>query len=339
MPITIAAIGFGRHFRRSLLPNLIGCESLALTAVAERDPGLRAEAAARFPGLTVATDAQEIFDSPVDAVLISTDPAGHVDLTHAALKAGKHIFVEKPLGTDPAAIHELAQLARETGRVVSVGTMWRHAPAHQVLDRWLAEHNARARMVDISVTFPAVFRRDGWDLDSVQLALYDMLIHPIDFARHLLGGIGEIDARQLPSSREGEIMMSIRLMNPAGDAMAVINAATGSHAYQVATWIHTSTGDLIEVDTKDRLRLTTSPTWSGTEGSLRDRATLGWEAGQLYRGWGRKGYAEELAAFADQITHPTPQAAGDELDKAAQTLQAIERCLASLGQATPGLQI
>ncbi|MEU9397039.1 Gfo/Idh/MocA family oxidoreductase [Streptomyces sp. NPDC048324] len=339
MPITIAAIGFGRHFRRSLLPNLIGCENLALAAVAERDRALRAEAAARFPGLTVASDAQAIFDSPVDAVLISTDPAGHVDLTRAALKAGKHVFVEKPLGTDPAAVRELAQLARQTGRVVSVGTMWRHAPAHRVLDRWLAEHDARARMVDIAVTFPAVFSRDGWDLTPVQLALYDMLIHPIDFARHLLGGIGEVDARQLPSSREGEIMMSLRLMNPAGDAMTVINAATGSHAYQVATWVHTSTGDLIEVDTKDRLRLTTSPTWSGTEGSLRDRATLGWEAGQLYRGWGRKGYAEELAAFADQIAHPAAEAAGDELDKAAQSLEAIESCLVSLGQAAPGTRI
>ncbi|MGW2702324.1 Gfo/Idh/MocA family protein [Streptomyces sp. NPDC001340] len=339
MPITIASVGFGRHFRRSLLPNLIGCENLALTAVAERDPDLRAEAAARFPGLTIAADAQEIFDSPVDAVLISTDPTGHVDLTRAALKAGKHVFVEKPLGTDPTALQELAQLARETCRMVSVGTMWRHAPAHRIMDRWLDEHGARARLVDIAVTFPAVFRRDGWDLDPMQLALYDMLIHPIDFARHLLGGIGEVDARELPSSREGEIMMSLRLMNPAGDAMAVVNAATGSHAYQVAAWVHTSTGDLIEVDTKDRLRLTTAPTWSGTEGSLRDRATLGWEAGQLYRGWGRKGYAEELASFADQIAHPAPQAAGDELDNASQTLQAIERCLSSLGHATPDIQI
>ena len=335
MPITIAAIGFGRHFRRSLLPNLIGCENLALSAVAERDPDLRAEAAARFPGLTIAADVQDIFDSPVDAVLISTDPAGHVDLTRTAVNAGKHVFVEKPLGTDPAAVRELAHLAQVMGRVVSVGTMWRHAPTHRVLDHWLAEHDARTRMVDIAVTFPAVFRRDGWDLNPVQLALYDMLIHPIDFARHLLGGIGEVDARQLPSSREGEIMMSIRLMNPTGDAMAVVNAATGSHAYQVASWIHTSTGDLIEIDTKDRLRLTTSPTWSGTEGSLRDRATLGWEAGQLYRGWGRKGYAEELAAFADQITHLTPAAAGSELDKAAQTLEAIQRCLVDLGHATP----
>ncbi|WP_405889738.1 Gfo/Idh/MocA family oxidoreductase [Streptomyces sp. NBC_00133] len=334
MPTTIAAIGFGRHFRRSLLPNLIGCETLALTAIAERDPELRAEAAARFPSLTVAADAQEIFDSPVDAVLISTDPTGHVDLTSAALKAGKHVFVEKPLGTDPTAVRDLASLARATNRVVCVGTMWRHAPAHRVLDWWMTEHDARARMVDIAVTFPAVFRRDGWDLDPLQLALYDMLIHPIDWGRHLLGGIGEVDARQLPSTRDGEIMMTIRLMNPAGDAMAVVNAATGSHAYQVATWVHTSTGDLIEVDTKDRLRLTTSPTWSGTEGSLRDRATLGWEAGQLYRGWGRKGYAEELAAFADQITHPAPDAAESELDKAADTLDAIERCLASLGPAT-----
>jgi predicted dehydrogenase len=331
MTISIAAIGFGRHFRRSLMPNLLGCERFTLTAIAERDPATRTQAAQSFPGLPVVADVKEILDSPVDAVLISTDPSGHVDLTRSALQAGKHVFVEKPLGTDPEAVRELAQTARAQNRVVSVGTMWRHAPSHRVLDHWLTEHAASTRLVDIAVTFPAVFARTGWDLDAVELAFYDMFIHPIDWARHLLGGIGDIDTVMLPSGREGEITTSIRLTNPAKSAMATINAATGSHAYQVATWLHTTTGDLIEVDTKDRLRVTTSPTWSGTEGSLRDRSTLGWEAGQLYRGWARKGYSEELTAFADRIDcTPPSQETLSELDMAADTLTAIGRCLSQI---------
>ncbi|MFJ9216550.1 Gfo/Idh/MocA family protein [Streptomyces sp. NPDC102383] len=333
MPLSIGAIGFGRHFRRSLLPNLLGCERFTLTAVADKDPSTRAEATARFPHLPVLNDAKEIFDSDVDAVLISTHPAGHVELTRTALNAGKHVFVEKPLGTDPESVRELAVLARRMNKVVAVGTMWRHAPAHRLVDQWLTEHQAAVRLLDISVTFPAVYARDGWDLGAEELAFYDMFIHPIDWARHLLGDIGRIDAVQLAGTRPGEVTTSVRLLTPAGDAAATINAATGSHAYQVSAWLHTTTGDLIEVDTKDRLRVTTAPTWSGTEGSLRDRATLGWEVGQLYRGWARKGYAEELAAFADRIKSciATGIPGEDELEGAARTLEVIGHCVAPPG--------
>lgn len=335
MTVSVAAIGFGRHFRRSLLPNLLGCERFTLAAIAERDPHTRAEAARQFPGLPVFADAHDAFDQPVDAVLISTDPSGHVDLTRAALAAGKHVFVEKPLGTDPDAVRELARLARDEQRTVAVGTMWRHAPAHRLVDAWLRDHLAEARLVDIAVTFPDVFPRPGWDLNALELAFYDMLIHPLDWARALLVDVGAVHAVQLPSSRPGEIVTSIRLTNTPGTSMATVNAATGSHAYQVATWLHTSTGDLIEIDTKDRLRITTHPTWSGTDGSIRDRATLGWESGQLYRGWARKGYAEELAAFADTIAAGASRSS--ELDDAAETLEIIRGCLSQLEYDQPGM--
>jgi len=330
--ISIAAVGFGRHFRGSLLPNLIGCERFALAAVAERDPAVRAIASERLPGTPVLAAASEVLHLPVDAVLISTDPSGHVQLTREALDAGKHVFVEKPLGTDPGAVRELALAAEEKHLVVSVGTMWRHAPSHLVVDNWLASHHARVRLADVAVTFPDVLAREGWDLGPLELAMYDMMIHPLDWARHLLGGAGAVDAVRVPSSRPGEVVVSVRLTSPPGDALATISAATGSHAYQVAAWLHATTGDLIEVDTKDRVRITTSPTWSGTDGSIRDRATLGWEAGQLYRGWARKGYAEELTAFADRIV--TGQAGGGELRAAAETLDIIGRCLAQLSATT-----
>ncbi|MGH3319266.1 MAG: Gfo/Idh/MocA family protein [Streptosporangiaceae bacterium] len=331
MTVSIAAIGFGRHFRRSLLPNLLGCERFTLVAVAERDPQTRAQAAERLPGLPIVADPREVFEQAVDAVLISTDPAGHIALTRAALQAGKHVFVEKPLGTDPGAVRQLAALARERKRVVSVGTMWRHAPAHWILDDWIAKRGAAVRLADIAVTFPAVFARGGWNLDAVELAFYDMFIHALDWARHLLGGVHHIDAVGLPGLRSGEVAVSTRLTGLAGHAMATVNAVTGSHAYQVAAWVHTTTGDLIEVDTQDRLRITASPTWSGTEGSIRDRATLGWETGQLYRGWARKGYAEELTAFADCIS--AGSVTGDELGAAADTLEIIRCCLSQLATA------
>lgn len=336
MTISIATIGFGRHFRRSLLPNLVGCERFTLAVIAERDPQTRALAAKVFPGLPVVADAREVFERPVDAVLISTDPDGHVDLTRSALRAAKHVFVEKPLGTHPDAVRALAQLARDQRRVVSVGTMWRHAPAHRVLGDWLTRREAQVRLADIAVTFPDVVTRPGWNLDEIELAFFDMFIHPIDWARHLLGHVNGVDAVRLPSMRTSEVLVNIRLTTASGTAMATLTAATGSHAYQMSAWLHTNLGDLLEVDTKDRLRITTDPTWSGTEGSIRDRATLGWETGQLYRGWARKGYTEELIAFADRVAADTDYTT--ELDDAADTLEVIRRCLSQLKAraGTPG---
>lgn len=338
MTIRIGSVGFGRHFRRSLLPNLVGVESFTLVAVAERDPALREQARERFPGLIVLADAAELFAlDGLDAVIISTNPASHVDLTCAALDAGLHVFVEKPLGTSAGQIDGVADLAEQRGLLVMTGTMWRHAPAHKVLTDWLRTAAAHPRLVSVSVTFPAVFERAGWNMSALQLAFYDMFIHPVDWVCHLIGPVGTTDAVRLPGIDPSAIVVNLRLWSADGSALACINAATGSHAYQVNAWLHTDRGDLVEVDAKDRLRLTTQPTWSGTEGSIRDRATLNWEAGQLYRGWARKGYAEELAAFAARIRTGQQSRAVDAADlrHASATMRVIEDCLKQTSSPKP----
>lgn len=324
--INVGSVGFGRHFRRSLLPNLVGVEDFTLVAVAERDPALREEARNRLPGLTVLADADELFAlDGIEAVIISTEPAGHVNLTRAALTAGRHVFVEKPLGTSAEQIDELAHLAAEHRRVAMTGTMWRHAPAHRILADWLRATDTRPRLVNVSVTFPEVFERARWKMTALELAFYDMFIHPIDWACHLIGPVGRTDAVSVPGTDPSAIAVNLRLWSADNFALACVNAATGSHAYQASAWLHTDRGDLIEVDTQDRLRLTTLPTWSGTEGSIRDRATMNWEAGQLYRGWSRKGYAEELAAFAARIR--VDDWSPEDLRQAAATMSVIENCL------------
>lgn len=334
MTITVGSIGFGRHFRRSLLPNLIGTEDLTLLAVAERDPALREQARERFPGLNVVADAAELLALDcLDAVIISTAPAGHVDLARMALESDRHIFVEKPVGTSASAVNDLASLAEERRLVAMAGTMWRHVPAHQVLLEWLRTSEARLQLADIAVTFPSAIERAGWDMNVDELAFYDMFIHPVDWACHLLGRVGRIDAALVPSSDPTRIAVHLRLWSADGSIVASINAATGSHAYQVAEWLHTDCGDLIEVDTNDRLRITTQPTWSGTQGSIRDRATLNWETGQLYRGWARKGYAEELAALAASIRAGKGSAA--DLHRASETLRVIENCLEQVAPISP----
>jgi predicted dehydrogenase len=68
-----------------------------------------------------------------DLVAIATYSDSHADLAVAAMQAGAHVFVEKPLATTVADATRVADTARETGRKVVVGYILRHHPSWQRL--------------------------------------------------------------------------------------------------------------------------------------------------------------------------------------------------------------
>jgi predicted dehydrogenase len=57
----------------------------------------------------------------IDAVVIATPCDLHVEMAIAALKAGKHVYCEKPAGINPASIQQLVEVARSSGRVFQIG--------------------------------------------------------------------------------------------------------------------------------------------------------------------------------------------------------------------------
>lgn len=66
-----------------------------------------------------------ISDKNIDAVYIATPPHLHVEMAIAALKAGKHVYCEKPVGTTPESIRELLKVARASKKVFYVGQQLR----------------------------------------------------------------------------------------------------------------------------------------------------------------------------------------------------------------------
>jgi myo-inositol 2-dehydrogenase / D-chiro-inositol 1-dehydrogenase len=84
-----------------------------------------ASAAARDNPATT-TDWRGILDrKDVDAVFIATPPYLHSEMAIAALKAGKHVYCEKPIGITPAQVRALVQAARDTRRVFVPGQQLR----------------------------------------------------------------------------------------------------------------------------------------------------------------------------------------------------------------------
>jgi predicted dehydrogenase len=335
--VKLGVVGFGRHFRRYLLPNVVAEPLLSIRVIAELDPRLRAEARVRLPGIPVVERAEDVFADPeLDAVLVCTTPASHVPLAEAALRAGKHVFVEKPLGISSEALRPLADLADERGLAVMSGLMWRYAPVTGIVTRWLAERGAHTRLLNMTVTLPPIDLRPAWRGDwgmtLRQTAYYDGFVHPIDWAVHMLGPIGSVHVRELPGP-DGCVTASLWLAGADGARAATLDLVTGSDAYEVTAWGHVSDGSLWQVDTLQHVTVTARPTWTGTEGGIRDRVTWHWDPGQLYRGWGRYGYAEEFAAFATAVAHGK----AESVTKVAETSDVIAAAVdsAESGMAVP----
>ena len=77
---------------------------------------------------------QKVIDSGVDLVIFATPPAFRPTHLRAAVEAGKHVFVEKPVATDPSGIRsvmESAEMAEEKGLAIVAGTQRRHDPAYR----------------------------------------------------------------------------------------------------------------------------------------------------------------------------------------------------------------
>jgi predicted dehydrogenase len=119
--IRIAQLGCG-YWGPNLLRNFSAQPSCHVRWVAEQDPKRRAYVESNYPKTqTTESWEQAVHDPDVDAIIIATPAATHYALGKAALEAGKHIFVEKPLATTVAEADDLVQLAESRGRTLMLG--------------------------------------------------------------------------------------------------------------------------------------------------------------------------------------------------------------------------
>lgn len=129
----VSLIGAGNYARLILMPMLDRIGGLRFRGLCTAK-GMSAEHSGRAKGYEYATtDAQEIWRDPdTHAVLIATRHDLHAELVTAALRAGKHVFVEKPLCIRPEELAEIARCVDELGDrcpVLMAGYNRRFAPA------------------------------------------------------------------------------------------------------------------------------------------------------------------------------------------------------------------
>jgi len=129
VPVTVAVVGLG-YWGPNLVRNLYELEQAEVAAICDVRRAPIDVLRRRFPGVRWSTSYKDILaDRSIEAVAIATPVSTHYSLVAEALRAGKHVFVEKPLASSSAEAQELIDLARERELVLMPGHTFIYSPA------------------------------------------------------------------------------------------------------------------------------------------------------------------------------------------------------------------
>ncbi len=173
-----------------------------LVAVADEVPGRAAEAAEQFGAPTATTDWRDLAADPrVQAVSVTAPNFLHREIGTALAQAGKHVWIEKPVGLTADDARAVADAAARAGVQGTVGFNYRHAPAVVAARELIAGGgigrvtHARFRLFSDYAAHP-----EGaltWRYERARGGsgvLGDLASHGVDLVRHLLGEVRSLVA-------------------------------------------------------------------------------------------------------------------------------------------------
>ena len=160
---------------------------MGVTHITACDPDekQREETQRLFPGIKVAADyREELQNYTYNAVFIFTPTGMHLSMAKEALKAGCHVFIEKPLANSSVGVEELKELAREKGLLVMVGFCFRY---HEVLKKAknMLEQGLIGRVVNIRALMGEPFALIQPNYLNMYYSKYSgafELVHDLDLA-------------------------------------------------------------------------------------------------------------------------------------------------------------
>ena len=217
---TLAILGVG-HFGRFHALKAAANPRVRLVGVADADAARAATVAAETR--TRPLSAEEA-SGAADAVIVAAPTRFHHGLAMAALGAGKHVFIEKPVAATLAEADALIAEASARGRVLQVGHIERFSAAF----RAVAEAPAGGRSLSWDAVRAAPFRPRSLDVSVV----LDLMIHDIDLVLTLAGeepgaveAVGAAVASDLPDFAVARLRFS-------GGRAAVLTASRVSLAME-----------------------------------------------------------------------------------------------------------
>ena len=212
----VAVVGFGFMGIAHTL-NILKNPDLKLKAIVDINPDLIEKNlksgignfstgnidAAELEGISKYASLEECLSSEeLDAVNICTHVNLHYDMTKTALMNDKHVFLEKPFCLDLKQAEELVNLAARKNKILMVGHVVRFMPPYQKLKQWVDTREfGRLKFLSLS-RFCGLPSWGQWKEKNVKElsggALFDLVIHDIDFANWVAGMPSGIKCNYLP---------------------------------------------------------------------------------------------------------------------------------------------
>lgn len=178
--VGIGVIGYG-YWGPNLVRNFSEARDTRVVSVSDTRPDRLALAERRYPGIQVTTQYAEMLANPkVDAVAISTPVFTHYQLAMDALRAGKHVMVEKPLTTNSIDAERLIEEAEKRGLTIMVDHTFVYTGAVRKIKELVADDRlGEVYYYDSTRINLGLFQHDVdviWDLAVHDLAIMDYVL-------------------------------------------------------------------------------------------------------------------------------------------------------------------
>lgn len=279
----VAVVGAGNIARWAHLPILGALPKVKLEAIVSSN-GARAKSYARRFGATYcASDYDQVLaDENVDVVMVLSRNQHHFPQALAALQAGKHVFVEKPMALTEDECVRLCRAVNESGKQLTVGFNRRFAQFYVAQKQALVKRNGPA-VIQCRVHSPGI-SGSYWMADpSIGGAIIGEAVHFIDLMYWLLESEPvTVSAFSLPTTNKGyigenNIVASFRFAD--GSIGNLTYCTVGSKQ---------SAGELVEVFASSMTSVVTD---------FKRLALQAQSNKSVNKWWPEKGYKAQLAAF------------------------------------------
>ena len=196
----IALAGVGKmgmnHLR--VLHEMPGVE---VAAICDADPNNLSKAAQKHQITRTYTDLDELLEKEsLDAVVLATPTARHMDQASQCLKRGLSLFVEKPLAPSEEECEAIIMQAKDAGQLLFVGHIERYNPVISRIVELLAESFlGEVYYVETVRSGPFPKRLYG----SQDGVVIDLAVHDLDLVSYLFGGLRKIYAQHITIGPDG----------------------------------------------------------------------------------------------------------------------------------------